>query len=142
MPDMLTESSKDREAIEKVVAGYGAAWNAHDSKAFACLFTEAAAFTFWSGTEIHGGRQEIEREHATRFATLFRDSRQVIEITRIRFVRPDVASVVVTWTMTGAFDKAGARRPERTGLLNLIVTKEDDVWLIDVFHVMELPGRH
>ena len=58
--------------------------------------------------------------------------------TRIRFLRPDVASVDATWTQTGAVQN-GRDMGLRKGLLMLIATKQGDDWGIAVMHNMDLP---
>ena len=60
--------------------------------------------------------------------------------TRVRLIRSDVAAVDVKWTMTGARDPHGNPWPARTGLLNWIVTRHGERWLIDVSHNMDLPS--
>ena len=58
--------------------------------------------------------------------------------THIRFLRPDVANVDVTWTQTGAVLNGKDMGPRR-GLLMWVVTKERGVWAISVMHNMDLP---
>lgn len=59
---------------------------------------------------------------------------------KIRFIRPDVAAVDVRWEMIGAKASDGQEIPLRKGLLNFIMTKECDKWLIMVMHNMDLPA--
>ncbi|MBV9658065.1 MAG: hypothetical protein JO295_08135, partial [Verrucomicrobia bacterium] len=58
--------------------------------------------------------------------------------TKIRFLRPDVAAVDVTWTQTGAVQN-GHDMGARKGLLMLIATQERGQWGIAVMHNMDLP---
>ena len=57
--------------------------------------------------------------------------------TRIRFIRPDVASVDVTWTQTGSV-VGGKDRGLRRGLMSWIATKEGGQWGVAVMHNMDL----
>src|SRR3712207_2607477 len=66
---------KDEEAIRKVLADFVEAWNKHDAKAFSLVFAEDADFTNVRGMSVHG-RAEVEKFHAPRFATTFKDSHQ------------------------------------------------------------------
>jgi uncharacterized protein (TIGR02246 family) len=127
------------KAIEDLVRGIEAAWNRHDARAFAQAFAEDAEFTNVFGM-VQKGRAGIEAAHAPIFKTMFKDSRLTVVETRVRLIRPDVAAVDVKWTMTGARDPHGNPWPERTGLLNWIVTKHGERWLIDVSHNMDLPA--
>jgi choline dehydrogenase-like flavoprotein len=58
--------------------------------------------------------------------------------TRIRMVRPEVASVDITWSQTGAIVN-GEDWGHRRGLLMWIATKEGGVWGVSVMHNMDLP---
>jgi uncharacterized protein (TIGR02246 family) len=129
----------DEEAIGNVLAAFVDAWNRHDAEAFASVFAEDADCTNVRGKSAHG-RAEIEKFHTPLFATVFKDSQQVITDTRIIFIRSDVAAVDAFWEMTGATDHNGSPRPPRKGLLNFIMTKEGDTWSIAVMNNTELPA--
>ncbi len=126
-------------AIVDLVRTLEAAWNRHDAHAFAAAFAEDAEFTNVFGM-VQQGRAGIEAAHAPIFKTMFKDSRLTVAETRVRLIRPDVAAVDVKWTMTGARDPHGNPWPERSGLLNWIVTRHGERWLIDVSHNMDLPS--
>lgn len=127
------------KAIEDLVLGVQAAWNRHDAHDFAAAFAEDAEFTNVFGM-VQKGRAGIEAAHAPIFETMFKDSRLTVMETSVRLIRPDVAAVDVKWAMTGARDPHGSPWPERTGLLNWIVTRHGERWLIDVSHNMDLPS--
>jgi uncharacterized protein (TIGR02246 family) len=131
------ESKGDEIEIRDVLNGLAEAWNQHDAKAFSMAFADDADFTNVMGMSAHG-RMEIARFHAPVFATIFRTSVLKIRDIRIRLIKPDVAAVDQWWEMTGARDRNDAQIPLRKGLLNLIMTKQDDHWVISVMHNMEL----
>jgi uncharacterized protein (TIGR02246 family) len=127
------------KAIEDLVQALEAAQNRHDAHAFAEAFAEDADFTNVFGL-VQKGRAGIEAGHAPVFKTMFKDSHLTVTGTSVRLIRPDVAAVDVKWTMTGARDPHGNPWPERAGLLNWIVTRHGEDWLIDVSHNMDLPS--
>jgi uncharacterized protein (TIGR02246 family) len=128
----------DEQQIHGVLNGFIDAWNHHDAKAFAALFSEDADFTnvFGQGAS---GRTHIEEFHAPMFATVFKNSHQTITATKIRFLRPDLAAVDAHWSLTGLGDPQGNPRPPRQGLLNFAMGKNDGKWQIVVMHNMDLP---
>lgn len=132
-----TGSAKDEEGIRKVLADFIEAWNKHDARAFSMVFAEDADFTSVSGKSAQG-RLAIEKHHAPLFATKLKDTHQKITETKIRFIKPDVATVDARWEMTGAKDEQGQERPMRKGLLNFVMTKQGDAWFITVMHNTEL----
>ena len=135
----MTDSKSANQAIQDIVSALVAAWNRHDAHAFAAAFAEDADFTNVFGMTAKG-RGAIEVLHAPIFQTMFKDSHLEATETRVRWIRPDVASVDVKWQMTGARDPLGNPWAEREGMLNWIVTRHGDRWLIDVSHNMDLPS--
>jgi uncharacterized protein (TIGR02246 family) len=129
----------DEQAIHGVMDGFMDAWNHHDAKAWAALFSEDADFTNVRGVGA-SGRSGIEEFHARVFASMFKDSHQKYTAIKTRFIRPDVAAVDVHWEMTGATDPAGNPVPLRQGLLNFVMTKSRGRWQIEVMHNMDLPA--
>ena len=135
----MTLENNAATAIGSMVGRLAVAWNTHDPRAFAAVFAEDAEFTNVFGM-VQRGRAGIEAAHAPIFKTMFKDSELAVVDTRIRMIRPDVAAVDVRWRMTGARDPMGNPWPEREGILNWIVTRHGDDWLIDVSHNMDLPS--
>lgn len=135
MPDKTAAT----RAIEDIATRLAEAWNRHDARVLADLFAEDAEFTNVFGM-IARGRAGIEALHAPLFTTIFKDSHLSVIETRVRLIRPDVASVDVKWTMRGARDPHGNPWPQREGLLNWIVTDHGGAWLIDVSHNMDFPS--
>lgn len=127
----------DEQAIRRVMDGFMDAWNRHDAKAFAALFAADADFTNWRGTGAIG-RSRIEEVHAPMFATVFKSSRQKYTDIKVRFLRPDIASVDVRWEMTGATDAQGNPRPPRNGLLSFVMVKDAGHWEIAVMHNLDI----
>ena len=127
------------QAVEGLVRALETAWNRHDAHALAEPFAEDADFTNVFGM-LATGRTAIEALHAPLFKVMFQESRLTVLDTRVRPIRPDVAAVDIKWTMSGARDPHGDPWPDRTGLMNWIVTRHGERWLVDVSHNMDLPS--
>ena len=124
-------------AIHAVINRFVDAWNHHDAKAFAAVFSEDADFTNVRGMGA-SGRAAIEAFHAPVFATIFSKSHlEYIDI-KTRYLRSDIAAVDVRWKMTGAMDPQGNPWPDRGGLLNFVMAKNDGRWEIAVMHNLEI----
>ena len=130
--------AKDEERIKKVLTDFTDAWNKHDAKAFSNVFSEDADFTNVVG-KGSTGPNEIEKFHAPGFSTRWKDSYQKITQSKIRFIKPDVAAVDAWWEMTGIKGPEGQDMQQRKGLLNFIITKNNETWLITIMHNMDLP---
>ncbi|MFL5741490.1 MAG: SgcJ/EcaC family oxidoreductase [Flavisolibacter sp.] len=130
---------KDEGLIKKVLTDFTDAWNKHDAEAFSNVFSEDADFTNVRGISAHG-RSQVEKFHAPRFTTTFKDTYQKITQSKIRFIKPDVAAVDAWWEMAGVKSPEGQDMPPRKGLLNFIMTKNSNTWLITIMHNMDLPA--
>jgi uncharacterized protein (TIGR02246 family) len=141
-PSESTPNQEESEkAIRQVLTRFVEAWNHHDAKAFSMVFAEDADFTNVRGMSAHG-RTEIEKFHAPRFSTNFKDSNQKMIEAKVRFITPDVAAVDARWEMTGAKRYTdGQKIPLRKGLLNFVMTRQAGQWLITVMHNMDLPQQ-
>src|SRR5919107_513622 len=82
--------SKDETAIRKVVQQVQDGWNAHDAKTHAAAFAPDADYVVVNGSHDKG-REEIQARHTQLFTGIYKNSRNVATIKRIRFLRPDVA---------------------------------------------------
>jgi uncharacterized protein (TIGR02246 family) len=126
------------KAVERISESLVDAWNRHDAHSFASNFAQDADFTNVFGMHAKG-REAIEGFHRPIFETIFKDSRLTLDETRMRVIRPDVIAVDMRWAMTGARNPLGAEWPRRTGLINILVTREENAWSIAVMHNMDLP---
>jgi uncharacterized protein (TIGR02246 family) len=108
---------------EEAVSGLMAAWNLKDAQAFASQFTEDATFVNVNGA-LWIGKKDIQDRHAK--AVIFKSSHAEIKPDSMRFLRPDIALVHVSWTITG-----DPRDPQpRSYLMTMVVSKRDGRWLI------------
>lgn len=140
-----TAQTNDEKPIRELIAALGEAFSKLDAHAFSMVFHEDADFTNVWGMTAHG-RKAIEEFHRPLLEgdgagpiPSFKHAEFKVLDTRIRFLRPDVASVDVPWTQTGAV-QYGRDMGLRKGLLMLIATRERDGWGIAVMHNMDLPG--
>jgi uncharacterized protein (TIGR02246 family) len=131
---------QDSITITKVIENFITAINQRDIKLFVSLFTEDADFYNWQGSYAHGRRQ-IEDFHvaafktwATRWATI---ELKVISYS-IRFLKPDIAVVIVNEKNTNMTSLDGKPLPDRLVDLVWVLTKENVGWLIKVNHTAML----
>ena len=133
-------SATSEQGIQTLISAFMDAWNRHDAHAFSENFTEDADFTNVIGRSAHG-RKAVEEFHAPLFATRFNNTHQTAGEVKIRMLTVDIASVDVPWEMTGAVEVDGTPLPPRKGLLNWVVTRRGDRWLIEVMHNQEFTPR-
>jgi uncharacterized protein (TIGR02246 family) len=131
----------DEAAIRALEARQPEAWNRHDAKAYASLFTEDGDCVnivgwWWKG------RAEIEKKLTDAYVYVFKESTLTITDVDIRFLTPDVAVAHVRWTMTGARTPSGLPVPQQ-GIQTHVLQKQNGQWLIAAFQntlsVPEMP---
>jgi uncharacterized protein (TIGR02246 family) len=125
------DRSADEAEIRKVEAQQAEAWNKHDAKAYASLFSEDGDVVnvvgwWWKG------RQEIERKLTDAFAFVFRESTLNINEVDVRFLSPDIAVVHARWNMTGARTPKGIPEPQQ-GIQLQTLQKQSGKWMIAAF---------
>lgn len=130
---------QDSQNIQALLDAMSKAWNNHDAKAFSMGFSEDADFTNVAGMTAYG-RDSIEKFHQKSFATIFKNSSLQITGKKIRYITNDLTGVDVTWEMTGAQTPDGKEIPRRRGLMNLLMVRYSNQWLILIMHNLELPG--
>lgn len=123
-------SAREPPTPEAVADGFAAAWNRHDTKALAALFSDRADFVNVIGLHWRG-RVEIERAHAEIHATRMKESRLTVLGRSARVLRPGVAVVHADWELVGDTGIEGKPLPPRRGVLSFVVVQAEGGWRIE-----------
>ena len=121
----------DETAIEGLVQTFVDGWNTGDGATCARPFAADADFTAITGLRIRG-RDMIAKGHDEILSTIYRGSQNSATVESIRFLRPDVAMVDVTFRFVGALRPFGLEGSS----CGLACTKEGGTWSIAVFRNM------
>jgi conserved hypothetical protein len=125
------DHNQDEVDIRKVETEQQNAWNHHDAKAYANLFTEDGDVVnvvgwWWKG------RAEIEKKLTDAYAFVFRESVLTITDVKVKFLTPQIAVAHVLWTMVGARTPKGIPEPQQ-GIQIQVLQKQARKWLISSF---------
>ena len=132
--------SADEAAIREVQKRQADAWNQHDAKAYAGLFTEDGEVVNIVGWWWRG-RAEIEQKLTAAFAFVFRESTLTVTDVQVRFLTPQTAIAHVQWTMVGAKTPPGLPEPKQ-GIEVQVLQKLGGKWLIVSFqNTISVPER-
>jgi uncharacterized protein (TIGR02246 family) len=115
------------------------AWNRGDAAGYASLFTDDADFVAWNGS-YGRGRQAIADGHRLLFDGPLAGSRMVLVDEdaqsappgSLRFVRPDVAIMVISGVVTLAGQSATG--PDHQSVQTFVLTKNVNRWRVAAFH--------
>jgi len=132
------------DAVQSAVVAFLAAFNNKDAKAYAAAFAHDGEFTNVFG-QSSIGHEAIETRHSPFFREpqtpglpSFVHATTTILESRIRLLRPDVSTADVKWKQIGAIAPNGQPWGDRLGLMSLVLTLENDAWLIASMHNMDL----
>jgi uncharacterized protein (TIGR02246 family) len=118
--------TSEERALHGMVYQLEAAWNAADSTSFAALFAEDADFIHILGG-YYTGRAAIEAGHRMIFGTIYKGSTVRYSVENIRFLRADVAIVLLRQYLQ--FHEGGAPS-ELEARPTIIAEKVDGQWRI------------
>jgi uncharacterized protein (TIGR02246 family) len=131
---------EDDAAIRQVVAGFSQGWNTHDAHAMCSSLADDVQWVSWRGDVSHS-RKQVEDDHATLLAGLYKNSHRVDNVKAIRYLTPELASVDNYWTMTGAKMRDGSDWPYRAGYVNFLMAKRNGRWVIFVSHTADFNAK-
>ncbi len=122
-------SAGDEAEIRALFDKQGEAWVREDGEAFASVFAIDADFINIRAHALRG-RAEIARHHNHIFSSVYRGSTVRLGSPRIRFVRPDVATLEIESAVTLK------DQPERHAHLLAVAVRNDGRWEIQALHNM------
>ena len=125
-----SNSAADRGAIDEIVGGLEAAWNAGDGGRFGAPFAADADFVTIRAEHFRG-REAIANSHAAIFRTIYPGSVNRFTIESVRFLRPDLALVHVDATLDAP---AGPLTGRHAAKFSAVLTREPGGWQIASFH--------
>jgi uncharacterized protein (TIGR02246 family) len=121
----------ETKAIRELEKKQQDAWNRHDAKAYANLFSEDGDCVnvvgwWWKG------RAEIEKKLTAAYAFVFRESVLTVTDVDVKFPAPEMAIVHVRWSMVGARTPEALPKPQQ-GIQTQLLQKQKGKWLIVAF---------
>jgi uncharacterized protein (TIGR02246 family) len=118
------DQAADEAAIRKQDQAYVTAYNNHDAKALAALWSPEAVYMDPLTGESAVGREEIEKMFLTSLADL-KDARLDLSVESIEFMSPNVA------IETGAARMIGPNAEPEETQYSAVFVKRDGQWLLD-----------
>lgn len=121
---------KAEDVIQATLQTYATAWNAADAHGIADLYTIDADYTGY-GSVMTRGRADIETRYAGLFAGAFAGTQLAVNMSSLRFIKPDVAIVDGSLELTV---RAADGTPQASkGLFIAIMTDDGGQWKFTTF---------
>jgi uncharacterized protein (TIGR02246 family) len=119
----------DEAAIRALFDQQSEAWNRHDGESLAAGFAQDADFINITAKALRG-RAEIARHHNEIFSGVYRNATGERGELRIRFIRPDVATIEASSKLTLP------GQPDRHAHFLAVASRQDGKWELRAFHNM------
>jgi uncharacterized protein (TIGR02246 family) len=126
----------DERGIRAVLAAYEEAWNRHDMKAWAKLFTDDVDYVNRAGGLWKGNKANVEGHEAVHAALKKQHQKMTwsAAVEKVSFLGPDLALVHATWRWPGFVLPSGEELKDFRGIMTLVMVKQDGKWLIRALH--------
>jgi uncharacterized protein (TIGR02246 family) len=111
------------------------AWNSHDAKALAAMWSENGDYAEPDGRTVFG-RADIEKLFALEHGSVFKKSELHLVVERVRSVSETVAVADGTYELFNATDPAGRAIGTRTGYFTNVLVKGRDGWQVSAGRLM------
>jgi len=118
------------EVIGQTMQAYAASWNSRDARALNDLYTQDADYTGF-GSVMARGRDEIEARYSALFAPPNDPGHMVLEVSSLRFLKPDVALVDGTFQLTPT--TSGSGDSSTRAQFVAVLTSDQEAWRITAF---------
>ncbi len=131
----VPKRSPDEVAVDKTAQALAKAYNQHDAKAFAAVFTAEGEYIDEAGAIYHG-RTAIETEFA-HFMEANPDMTIQIQLQTIRLVAPGIIAADGSTQFTRSKDHSAV-----VGRCSLICTKDGNNWMVASLRETAAPAAH
>jgi len=130
-PEETTETApmSDEDMIRAFTDEFEQAVSSGDAKAIGALFVEDSDLVDQAGT-MHHGRAAIEERYQRLFEGPYKGAQATLEISSIRFVRPDIAIVDGTYELNGMKSADGLPLGLVKGMYTNVSVKENGEWML------------
>lgn len=118
------------KAIKALVSDFTTAWNKHDTKAMAALWTrDGDLINPWG--RVAKGRKEVEKLFQDEHSSFLKGTTYTASISAIRFLGDDVGIVDWQGSITGMHDSKGSQKPPLDNRVTMVVVRREAGWKID-----------
>lgn len=130
-PEETTETApmSDEDMIRTFTDQFEQAINRADVKAIGAMFVEDGDVVDQAGV-MHHGRTAIEERWQNLFDGAYKGAQANLEVTSVRFVRPEIAIIDGTYALTGMKSAEGQDLPAMNGTFTNVSVKQDGQWML------------
>ena len=124
-----TAPMSDEDMLRALTDEFEQAVTRADSKAVAAMFVEDGDLVDQAGV-MHHGRAAIEERYRGLFESRYQGAQANLEVTSVRFVRPEIAVIDGTYHLTGMKSAEGQDLPPIQGMFTNLSVKQNGQWML------------
>ena len=133
----------DDQGIKDRIDEFQNAWNKHDAKAMAAVFTDDGSLVNPFGVTANG-REEVQKVFTEEQAHPFKESTYATSDVKVQMITADVATVDSTGNISGIKGRDGATLPDFPHHVTYTFVKKDGQWMCSAaraFQFCSKPGE-
>lgn len=123
-----SQTVEDRRIVSALPDKFSKAWAQHDARGLAAIMSKDVDFVNVGAIWLHG--PDFETYHERILKGRFKSSTNTPLVTKVSFIRPDIAVVRWSWEVQGETLADGSPSPPRYGLMTFIVERRGGAWLV------------
>jgi uncharacterized protein (TIGR02246 family) len=125
-------NANETKGIENFANDFVTAWNQHNSKAIADLWTADGDFLSpWSQTNLIKGREAIEKNLSNEYQDRMKNATIKLTIDKIRLIDPETAFIDANFTLSG-MNIAGVKAEPLNNYIIFLLVQQDGKWKIQI----------
>ena len=128
-PPAETAPMSDEDMIRARTDEFEQAVSNADAKAIGALFVEDADLVDQAGN-MHHGRMAVEERYQKLFEGPYKGAQANLEISSVRFVRPDIAVIDGSYELSGMKSAEGQDVPAVKGMFTNVSVKQNGQWML------------
>lgn len=125
-----TYDAKDLQALNDLASKWEKYWNIHNMDSMGTLLSDDVDFINVGGNWLKGKNQAIHDHKIKHQNIKFRTSVWQTDSVAIKYIKPDLAIMHISWGISGDFENDGTPRQPRHGIFTWIVSKQNSKWLL------------
>jgi uncharacterized protein (TIGR02246 family) len=129
IPAVVAQTKLDEEAVHNLPQAFIAAFNKHDGHQLAQMMSDDIDFVTVGAWWLQG-KSDFEKYHTRLLNGRFHGVKMDVLQVAVRFLRPEMAIVHWSWTLTGDKNPDGTARKRRYGMMTMVAEKQSGRWLV------------
>jgi uncharacterized protein (TIGR02246 family) len=123
-------NNKDIHALHQMAEKWERFWNTHNIDSIATLLRDDVDYIDVIGYWMKGKSQTVQTLKKIHQGVKHKTSTWQTDSIAIKYVKPDLAIMYISWGKNGEVENDGTPRPPRHGIATWVIGKQNNNWLL------------